>query len=158
MSSFFKISIELVENKSVAIITWPDYKHKNRISKSVENAVAFRAFVLAELPHILKSILKRYAKHQITDLKGCDAEKKASDFNTYCKELNRRKSLGDVCSFINLHKHRIEAIKPLENHKWCSVIDELISYAHSYKPLSTDTELQQIINSHFNKTSHATIS
>lgn len=154
MSGFFKISLQSLEDKHVATINWLDYKHKEVDSKAINNASAFRAYVLSELPHVLKSILKRYAKHRVEDLKGSELENKANDFYTYCKELNRRKSLGDVCSFINRHKHRIDAIKPPSSEGWSDVIEGVLNYASTYIPLSTDKELQSIINSHFNTISH----
>jgi hypothetical protein len=155
MHGFFSISLSIVEGQNKAKIQWPDYSHKTEEWFIVENELAFTAFALSKMPVVIKSILKRYAKQRFDELEGTECESKSKDLITYCsgKELNSKKSLSDVCLFVNKHRVRIEAIIPSSESKqtgWISVIDKLLVFCANYTSGQAGPYLQSIAKQHFN--------
>lgn len=155
MHNFFTITLSVFEGQNKATINWPDYLHINEDWIYVENELSFTAFALSKMPMIIKSILSRYANQRLKELKGHDLENKANDLKTYCtgKEFSSKKSLSDVCKFVNIHSRRIKAIIPANESKqegWKIVIEQLLEFCSSYTSGQAGPYLQNIAKSHFN--------
>jgi hypothetical protein len=133
----FSGEIHIGERVTKGYLYWVDFDNSKGKSiqceqvKVIHNRDQFVTWYLSEQPVVLKSILKRYCKHQLKRLEKTELENTAKCAVTYCSDLNKLNGIGSVLSWVKNNQERLNKILP-QGHPWAEIIATVILYANSY--------------------------